>query len=468
MSDDSASAGPRQLTVVLGVHRSGTSLLAAGLAAIGVNLGAIDALAEEDNPKGYFEHPAIREFNDRLMQHIGVSWDNWGFYSPSEDFAGQHFDDWRHGAALLLQQCFDGPGHWGLKEPRMTTLLPFWNAVVSQLGWSCKRILILRHPDEVAESQRQRFLRQPEKFRVIAEPEPMYALWAVTMHAALTSLPDDDTFLVRHEQLYADPKGTLEACADFLEIAPQPQRLKDFAADFFDPALQRAAATAKATGGAWGDVARHFYADCAAVPTPGRITRLQAIALAGQQHSLTFQLPFLRAARHSISRLGEAQSSASPRAFDIYIPEYETIRRALGLDSDALQKNEVAIPTAFLKFLFEVILRLGPFSESQYRAANADLADAERDKRIRSLHEHFLKSGWYEGRAPGEYRIDEAWYQNAYEDIALAVREQRLDGVSRHFNKTGRAEGRVGSPEQARWKDLWNRALKSAGSSKES
>jgi hypothetical protein len=461
MHDDSRqSEKAKKLAIVLGVHRSGTSLLAAGLRAIGARLGAVDPFAEEDNPKGYFEHKAIRDFNDELMKNIGVSWDNWGFYSPDEKFEDRKFDQWRQRAADLLQECFDGPGQWGLKEPRMTTLLPFWNTVFAQLGWQCKRLLILRHPGEVAESQQQRFLRRPEHFKVITEPEPMHALWAITMHGVLSCLPDDETFLVRHEDLYADPESTLLACADFLGLSPDAGTVADFALNFVDPSLWRAKAPARSSDGAWGDLARDFHRSFDRISTPGRLTRKDAVALADQQQSLKAQLPFLHAVRSSIGRLAEGQLTSAQHLADIYIPTYDTIRRAIGLDSDALNRNEVTIPSDFFRFLFEVILRMAHFDEEKYRLMNADLAEAEKDGRIASLYEHFLKTGWFEGRTPGEYGLDEAWYLNAYEDIALAVREGRLESVRRHFSEIGRAEGRVGSPEQSRWKDLWNGALK--------
>jgi hypothetical protein len=276
----------------------------------------------------------------------------------------------------------------------------------------------------------------------------------------LSCLPDHETFLIRHEDFYANPESTLLACANFLGLSPDAGTVADFATNFVDPSLWRAKAPAGSSDGAWGHLARDFHRGFDRISTPGRLTRKDAIALADQQQTLKAQLPFLHAVRSSIGRLAEAQRSSSQQSVDIYIPTYETIRRAVGLDSDALHRNEVTIPSDFLRFLFEVILRMAHFDEERYRLMNADLADAEKDGRIPSLYEHFLKTGWFEGRTPGEYSLDEAWYLSAYEDIALAVREGRLDSVRRHFNEIGQAEGRVGSPEQSRWKDLWNQALK--------
>jgi hypothetical protein len=46
------------LTLVLGVHRSGTSLLTLGLRALGADLGSAAEERDADNPDGYAEHAA--------------------------------------------------------------------------------------------------------------------------------------------------------------------------------------------------------------------------------------------------------------------------------------------------------------------------------------------------------------------------------------------------------------------------
>ena len=76
MSKDSLE---RAFTLILGVHRSGTSLLTQGLVAAGAVVGEFADIRDPDNPDGYLEHPEVRVFNDRLLAVLGASWDNWGF-----------------------------------------------------------------------------------------------------------------------------------------------------------------------------------------------------------------------------------------------------------------------------------------------------------------------------------------------------------------------------------------------------
>ena len=62
--------------IVLGVHRSGTSVLAAGLEALGISLGRKSEWVNEDNPKGFFENQDITPFNERLLRFLHARWDN--------------------------------------------------------------------------------------------------------------------------------------------------------------------------------------------------------------------------------------------------------------------------------------------------------------------------------------------------------------------------------------------------------
>jgi hypothetical protein len=68
-----------QFILVVGPHRSGSSLVAAALHSLGVNLGKQFIAPNEDNPKGFFEDEDIVRFNDRLLRSLNLSWDSFGF-----------------------------------------------------------------------------------------------------------------------------------------------------------------------------------------------------------------------------------------------------------------------------------------------------------------------------------------------------------------------------------------------------
>jgi hypothetical protein len=291
--------------LVLGVHRSGTSLLTAGLQALGCGLGTFADSRDADNPTGYFEHPDVRDFNDRVLRALGVTWDNWGFHAPSQDWNAPVLAPLRAEAGALVARLFPGPGPHALKDPRIATLLPFWERVLADAGVDLRRILIVRRPDEVAESQRQRAARRPDLFDAIDGGQAMAALWAVTMHGVLATLPDDRTLLVPQDALYADLAGTLSACAVHLGLAVDPRRIAAFAAGLHDPRLRRAAG-APPVPGLWGDLARDLWQ--ALGQGPARLTRARARAVIAGQPRLAAELPGLVAVRASLSRLADRRA----------------------------------------------------------------------------------------------------------------------------------------------------------------
>ncbi|MEX0585828.1 MAG: hypothetical protein WD176_04250, partial [Pirellulales bacterium] len=66
----------RRIICVLGMHRSGTSLVTRLLNLLGVDLGVSAALRPADrfNPTGYWEHQAFIDINDELLRRLGGSW----------------------------------------------------------------------------------------------------------------------------------------------------------------------------------------------------------------------------------------------------------------------------------------------------------------------------------------------------------------------------------------------------------
>lgn len=271
---------PKALAVlVLGVHRSGTSLATAGLAALGCYLGELPPDTSEENPRGFFENPRFRVFNDRLLRRLGASWDNWGFRATQE-LAGPAFAAERAEACKLLEKEFVGHAPFALKDPRISSLLPFWEAAFAEIGLKPHRILMLRDPREVAASQARRAAKNPSFYRYLGDPAPMYALWCVTMDTILRNLPDDETLLVGHASLYETPAAVLEEIARFLKLPPAPQRAAAFAADFVDPQLRRSRGEEGAPDLSLAGLAVELHEALAKGGLPRRLTRQEARSIA--------------------------------------------------------------------------------------------------------------------------------------------------------------------------------------------
>jgi hypothetical protein len=74
-----------KVVCVLGMHRSGTSLLTGALRLLGVHLGSDENLLpsdEEANRKGFWENRRIVDLNDALLSRLGGDWHNLPEFPP--------------------------------------------------------------------------------------------------------------------------------------------------------------------------------------------------------------------------------------------------------------------------------------------------------------------------------------------------------------------------------------------------
>ena len=152
---------PGRLVLVLGMHRSGTSALARGLRVLGIALGDDLLPAHPCNPKGFFEDAGLYAFNKALLTRLNLTWQS----PEAPDAKVLHtLAAGPPGVAALdlLREKSAGQAVLGLKDPRMSRLLPFWRPVLTASGLRAHCVISLRHPDSVAHSLRQRDRLDPE------------------------------------------------------------------------------------------------------------------------------------------------------------------------------------------------------------------------------------------------------------------------------------------------------------------
>lgn len=150
------------LILVVGMHRSGTSLLASILQAIGVSLPGPLIEADVHNPYGYFEHRKIVEFQEKLLIDLGRWW-------PSEDGLLPLPDGWikrpcaqsflGHISEFFSDIC-DKNIPCVVKDPRTSLLLPAWRLIANQINRPLLLVWGIRNPAEVVLSlcRRDQFL----------------------------------------------------------------------------------------------------------------------------------------------------------------------------------------------------------------------------------------------------------------------------------------------------------------------
>jgi hypothetical protein len=136
--------------VVAGMHRSGTSLTAAMIEALGVDMGPNLLAADRHNATGYFEDVDFLAFQRSLLQAACVpeepGWPDWGWTESERLDAGVIAQGAAAAQALIAQRPTDQL--WGWKDPRTTLLLDFWAQYLPQARY----LLVYRWPWDVADS----------------------------------------------------------------------------------------------------------------------------------------------------------------------------------------------------------------------------------------------------------------------------------------------------------------------------
>jgi hypothetical protein len=228
-----AKAGPvtevRNGICVLGMHRTGTSLVAGMLGILGMELGPDEDMmpATQDNPKGYWEQSSITNLNDALLEAFGGTWD-----APPQLPAGwetsPHLEPMRSTAKAALHERFAEAKVWGWKDPRNSLTLPFWQRLVPGLRY----VICVRNPIDVAESLRAREGEDPPI-------EHHLGNWLRYTASALEHTSGRPRLVLLFEDLLRDPDRTLRALAKFAGQESQLRRstVKKRMNEFRDPSL---------------------------------------------------------------------------------------------------------------------------------------------------------------------------------------------------------------------------------------
>lgn len=136
---------------IVGMHRSGTSMVAKLLQLAGLNLGDEADLMPpaEENPEGFYEHLQFVRLNDEVLNAAGAGWD----CPPA---AGFNWDDTALDAFRERARCLASPLEeqlpWGWKDPRTSLTLPFWRGALGPL----QVVAVVRNPLEVVISLNRR------------------------------------------------------------------------------------------------------------------------------------------------------------------------------------------------------------------------------------------------------------------------------------------------------------------------
>ncbi|PHR56059.1 MAG: hypothetical protein COA47_13285 [Robiginitomaculum sp.] len=146
---------PANIQLIVGTHRSGTSLLTRLVSLLGFDLGRHLMQPSFDNPRGFWENEKIVAAHDQLLSELGKDWstaallpENWMDTSAAKacitSLSDILIDDFQDNVPSLI------------KDPRLAILYPLWPKVARKLKRPLQSIAIVRSPSSVSSSVAKR------------------------------------------------------------------------------------------------------------------------------------------------------------------------------------------------------------------------------------------------------------------------------------------------------------------------
>jgi len=227
------------VVVVLGMHRSGTSLVAGLLHAMGVHMGDDLLKADENNPHGYYEDCKIVGLNEVILTLAGGTW-----AEPPEIEAIQTVGKDKRVAdaiAYLVGQRAQRDA-WGFKDPRTCLTAELWHPSLKDPRY----VVVNRTRKAVVKSLMRRAKQAAEKARaliamggiVMPEWRPVleHATWRAFAWGTLFNIyvgrrqmfldaVDAPKLRVRYEDLMREPEPHVRRLAEFVGQEYRPELL---------------------------------------------------------------------------------------------------------------------------------------------------------------------------------------------------------------------------------------------------
>lgn len=208
--------------VILGMHRSGTSLVAGWLHILGVDMGSDVHGPSEANPKGFFEDMEFRKLNEMILFEAKGSWQ----HPPSEEEILSCRPKLLKQIKEIMQKKRDKK-LWGWKDPRTVLTVKLYLSFLKNPHF----IICFRNPLSVAMS-----LYKRDKFP-IEEGLNLTNVYNKRIINFLKENPAINKHFINFEHIFANPERELNKIVQFIGCIPS---IRDYckALTFFDRGLK--------------------------------------------------------------------------------------------------------------------------------------------------------------------------------------------------------------------------------------
>jgi hypothetical protein len=191
----------KRLILILGMGRSGTSLVSNAIGKLGFDLGQNLIPANASNKEGYFEDRDIVETHKILLRELGCG--ELSLIPPPSDWLSlAPVQSAKARITELLAGRLSSTDKVAVKDPRISLLLPMWYEIAEALGAELGLIFCVRSPAAVAASLNA--ASNTEK--VVGE-----SVWLCRAMAAAESWKGG--FVIHYEDIMQDASATMASLA---------------------------------------------------------------------------------------------------------------------------------------------------------------------------------------------------------------------------------------------------------------
>lgn len=230
----------REIVLILGMHRSGTSLVAEILRAHGVPTGRRVVSRSRHNTDGHHEDRFLVWTNKKMLRRFHGTWSSPPCF-PVGWLEDRRVEKLRDEVRRYREREIDRHARFFFKDPRSCLTLPFWQRSFKD---SLRTIVVLRQPRDVVRSllQRHRDWMRPKAFgwrmarflyhTALGAYEPVEplnaskarALWRLYNDRILAHVDPGRTRLVVYERLLQAPEDGVRRLMAF--VAPEKPDLR--------------------------------------------------------------------------------------------------------------------------------------------------------------------------------------------------------------------------------------------------
>ncbi|MFZ2014690.1 MAG: hypothetical protein WAV00_12765 [Nocardioides sp.] len=238
MHDPASSTGGREMLVVAGSGRSGTSLFTGLTGRLGVHIPKPEVSANRSNPRGFGEPRWLVDYHNELLASVDVgvedgrpeAWDLTDRVAQKPE-ALEALVDW-------LETQFAESSRIVVKDPRLAWFFELHRAAAAEVGADLRVATMLRHPAEVMRSRELAYgTRTNNTTRSIG--------WLTMMLGIERRTRDLPRATVRYDDLLVDWRAALTVADSTIGMRlferATTEQVAD-ADDLVDPTLRRSTA----------------------------------------------------------------------------------------------------------------------------------------------------------------------------------------------------------------------------------